>query len=73
MGSTFSLYQKGQVYSFGASREAYTKVYIKKNPWRDPSMPGPGTYDTRHAPGKGTNQYTLRPKTTMFSKFYINI
>lgn len=31
-----------KAYSFGIAREAYSKVYIKENPARDPSVPGPG-------------------------------
>jgi hypothetical protein len=28
--------------SFGIAREAYTKVFIKEHPPRDPNIPGPG-------------------------------
>lgn len=31
-----------KAYSFGIAREAYSKVYIKENPTRDPNVPGPG-------------------------------
>eukprot|EP00826_Nyctotherus_ovalis_P031149 TRINITY_DN2485_c0_g1_i9.p1 TRINITY_DN2485_c0_g1~~TRINITY_DN2485_c0_g1_i9.p1 ORF type:complete len:313 (-),score=56.24 TRINITY_DN2485_c0_g1_i9:125-1063(-) len=61
--SIFGTQQKGQVYSFGASRDAYAKVYIKKHPWRDPSLPGPGAYDLKAFPGGSTKQYSMRPKT----------
>ena len=57
--------KKGLVYTFGIAREAYEKVYIKANPHKDPSIPGPGAYETRIVPGKDAKKFTLRPKTTL--------
>jgi hypothetical protein len=34
----------GRAFSFGISRDAYSKVFIKENPNADRSIPGPGTY-----------------------------
>lgn len=31
-----------KAFSFGIAREAYSKVYIKEHPARDPNVPGPG-------------------------------
>lgn len=56
---------KGQVYSLGIAREAYAKVYIKAHPAKDPSIPGPGAYETRNKPGKDANKFTFRPRTTL--------
>lgn len=33
-----------RAFSFGISRDAYSKVYIKENPPSDKSIPGPGQY-----------------------------
>ena len=50
--------------SFGIAREAYSKVYIKENPARDPNVPGPGQYTIPAIIGIESSKYTLRPKTT---------
>ncbi len=55
---------KGRVFSFGISRDAYSKVYVKEHPVRDASLPGPGTYDVREVPGKDAKKVSFRPKTT---------
>lgn len=36
---------KGKVYTFGAGREAYDRVYYKERIPHDRSLPGPGHYD----------------------------
>lgn len=69
LGSTFGPSGNGVMYSFGASRDAYAKVYIKKHPWHDPSLPGPGAYDLKPFPGNNTKQYSMRPKAFAFSNF----
>lgn len=51
-------------YTFGIAREAYSKVYLKEQPSKDPAIPGPGTYNVRKEPGKDTTKYSFRPKTT---------
>lgn len=68
--SDFTKSNKGQVFSFGICRDAYAKVYVKESPAKDPSLPGPGTYNVREIPGKDALKYTLRPKTTNPSIFY---
>ena len=50
--------------SFGIAREAYTKVFIKEHPPRDPNIPGPGQYPIPQMIGNEAAKYTLRPKTT---------
>lgn len=69
LGSTFGPSSNGIMYSFGASRDAYAKVYIKKHPWHDPSFPASGAYDLKPFPGKNSKQYSMRPKTLAFSNF----
>ncbi len=54
---------KAHVYTFGACREAYRKVYIKQQAPSDAAIPGPGTYDTRGPPGQTALKYSMRPKT----------
>lgn len=56
--------KKGEVYTFGVAREAYTKVYLKSNPPKDAAIPGPGTYNVIGKPGHNANKYTFRPRTT---------
>lgn len=70
--SDFTLNHKGKVFSFGICREAYAKVYIKAHPAKDPSMPGPGTYDVKGRLGKDALKYSMRPKTTNPSNSIIN-
>jgi hypothetical protein len=41
-----------RAYSFGASREAYKRVYLKHAPAKDLSIPGPGTYGLGGMMGK---------------------
>ena len=40
--SEFNSIPATKAYSFGIAREAYSKVYIKEHPNRDPNVPGPG-------------------------------
>ena len=40
--SDFNTTPVNKAYSFGIAREAYSKVYIKEHPARDPNIPGPG-------------------------------
>lgn len=40
--SDFNPTATSKAFSFGIAREAYSKVYIKENPNRDPNVPGPG-------------------------------
>lgn len=60
--SVFNNRKKGEMFSFGISREAYRKVFIKNGPTLDAAIPGPGTYDVRDVPGKRARKYSLRPK-----------
>ena len=41
-----------RAYSFGVSREAYRRVYLKHAPAKDLSIPGPGTYGVGGLMGK---------------------
>ena len=38
-------YNAGKLYSFGAGREVYDRVYYKERVPHDRSLPGPGHYD----------------------------
>ena len=48
-------------YSFGISREAYKKVYLKNSPVRDASLPGPGNYEMRE--GNNAKKISMLGKT----------
>jgi hypothetical protein len=54
--------KKGQVFSFGISREAYSKVYAKDQPQGDSSIPGPGTYNVVQAPGRDARKFSFRAR-----------
>jgi hypothetical protein len=47
-------------HSFGISREAYTKVYVKDNPVSDKAVPGPGSYEVREIPGKEARKFSFK-------------
>ena len=64
--------QKGRVFSFGISRDAYARVYVKAHPAPDLGLPGPGTYSVREIPGKDALKYSLRPRTSAQGIFYQN-
>ena len=55
---------KGKVFTFGTSRDAYSKVYTKGHPVRDLTLPGPGTYDVREIPGKDAKKTSFRTRAT---------
>ena len=63
--SEFNPHATSRAFSFGIAREAYSKVYIKENPLRDPCIPGPGTYGMPNIVGNETSKkYSMRPRTT---------
>lgn len=47
------------MYSFGAGREAYDRVYYKERIPHDRQIPGPGTYEARLEPGKDAKKFSL--------------
>ena len=51
--------RKGKMYSFGAGREAYDRVYYKERVPHDRQIPGPGTYEQRQEPGKNAKKFSL--------------
>lgn len=53
----------GKCFSFGISREAYAKVYVKENPVSDKSIPGPGTYTVPPKIGNEASKYSLHGRT----------
>jgi hypothetical protein len=59
-----------KAFSFGIAREAYTKVYIKEHPNRDPNVPGPGQYQIPGIVGIEASKYTMRPKTVNPCEFH---
>ena len=59
--------RKGQIYSFGLTREVFGKVFIKGNPPADKTIPGPGSYNVVQKPGADASKFTFRPKTKMGS------
>jgi hypothetical protein len=58
----------GRAFSFGISRDAYSKVYIKENPPCDSSFPGPGTYVVPPKIGNEAKKYSLYGRNTNHSK-----
>jgi hypothetical protein len=66
--SLFSPTATSKAFSFGIAREAYSKVYIKEHPNRDPNVPGPGQYQIPSVIGAEAAKYTLRPKTVSMRK-----
>ena len=69
MKSDFSKQPPGLAFSFGIARDAYSKVFIKENPPRDPAVPGPGQYPIPELVGNEAAKYTMRPKTQGSCKF----
>ena len=55
-------YQPGLKFSFGISREKYSKVYYPGLQLIDLSIPGPGKYNVVGRPGINSPKYTMRPK-----------
>ena len=55
-------YQPGFKYSFGVSREKFSKVYYPGIQSIDLSVPGPGKYNVVGKPGLNSPKYTMRPK-----------
>ena len=61
------------MFSFGISREAYDKVYIKAQPVKDSAIPGPGTYDLPTTLGKNARKVAFRPMTSDPSNRFLTI
>ena len=61
--SAFTNLPGKKAYSFGTSREAYTKVFQKGGHQTDRGIPGPGQYNAPEFVGKAANKFTMRPKT----------
>ena len=68
MKSEFAKNPRGKAFSFGISREAYSKVYQKGGGNTDRGIPGPGTYNANDLMGKGVPKYSLRARSS--SKAY---
>lgn len=66
--SEFNPHTTSKAFSFGIAREAYSKVYIKEHPNRDPNVPGPGQYAIPAIVGNDAAKYSLRPKTVSMRK-----
>jgi hypothetical protein len=47
------------MFSFGASRHAYDRVYYKERIPADRAIPGPGTYELDTSIGKNSRKFTL--------------
>ena len=61
--SQFNKIPVGKAFSFGISRAAYGKVYLKEQPPPDKAIPGPGQYQINGTFGNSGLQYSLRPRT----------
>ncbi len=55
-------------FSFGISREAYSKVYIKENPPTDKNVPGPGSYQVQPKFSNEAQKYSLRGRNANHRK-----
>ena len=55
-------YQPGFKYSFGISRDKFSKVYYPGRQIIDMDIPGPGKYNLQGRPGIDSPRYTMRPK-----------
>jgi hypothetical protein len=55
-------FQPGFKYSFGVSRDKFSKVYYPGIQLVDFDIPGPGKYNVRRGPGLNSPKYTMRPK-----------
>lgn len=53
-------------FSFGISREAYSKVFLKEHPGEAATkgIPGPGSYKIGNVTGSEGAKFSMRPKTT---------
>lgn len=68
--SGFQKRPKSRAYTFGMSREFFNKVYLKENPPKDPSVPGPGQYSVKKEYTEKTpSKFSLRPKTAKDHSF----
>ena len=55
-------YQPGCKFSFGVSRDKFSKVYYPGLKLNDTSIPGPGKYNVRKGPGLNSPKFTMRQK-----------
>lgn len=56
-------------FSFGQSREKFKKVYLRENPPRDASVPGPGEYKPKEM-FTAREGFSLKSKQDFTSAFY---
>lgn len=62
--SGFQKWAKSRAYTFGISREFFSKVYLRENPPKDPCVPGPGKYLVkRESIERSPSRYSLSRKT----------
>ena len=59
------------MFSFGASRHAYDRVYYKERIPADRAIPGPGTYHLDTTLGKNSRKFTLTGRIASDCKFTI--
>lgn len=69
MPSDFDARRK--TYSFGISREACEKRAIEGHLKRDPSVPGPGSYDYVKPIGSDSSKFSLRPRTSSLENLLV--
>lgn len=65
-GTTSSIRKKG-MYSFGASREVYKKVYIPQVAQNFDNVPGPGSYATPVGVGTEGKNWKMQGRTPDFT------
>lgn len=60
--SNFTKGHKQYAYTFGLSREAFQKAFLREHPLRDPAVPGPGAYAAAINTGLDSAKWTMRVK-----------
>jgi hypothetical protein len=50
---------KGSAFTFGISRDKFSRVYLKNHPARDRDIPGPGQYNQGPKIGEKAKKITI--------------
>ena len=66
-------YNQGKIYTFGAGREAYDRVYYKERIPHDRSLPGPGHYDQKGGTIKDNRNLSFTIKSRIPQESHIAV
>jgi len=64
-----SFTKNGKMFSFGAPRNAYDRVYYKERIPHDRTIPGPGTYQLDTTLGKNSKKFSIMGRIPSECKF----